>query len=114
MNYRAEYDRWLGCEGLTAEERRELEAIRGDDKEIRERFFAPLSFGTAGLRGVMGAGIRRMNATSTSSVRRRNLPGYGRRKRRSSGISPRTAASIAARSSGRPVPVFAEILIIDN
>ena len=62
MNYRAEYDRWLGCEGLTAEERRELEAIRGDDKEIRERFFAPLSFGTAGLRGVMGAGIRRMNA----------------------------------------------------
>ena len=62
MNYRAEYDRWLGCERLTAEERRELEAIRGDDKEIRERFFAPLSFGTAGLRGVMGAGIRRMNA----------------------------------------------------
>ena len=51
MSYRAEYDRWLGCEGLTAEERRELEAIRGDDKEIRERFFAPLSFGTAGLRG---------------------------------------------------------------
>ncbi len=62
MNYRAEYERWLDCEGLTAEERRELEAIRGDDKEIRERFFAPLSFGTAGLRGVMGAGIRRMNA----------------------------------------------------
>ena len=62
MNYREEYNRWLASDALTAEERRELEAIRGDDKEIRERFYAPLSFGTAGLRGVMGAGVRRMNA----------------------------------------------------
>ncbi len=62
MNYREEYERWLASDALTAEERSELEAIRGDDKEIRERFFAPLSFGTAGLRGLMGAGIRRMNA----------------------------------------------------
>ncbi|MBR4691561.1 MAG: phospho-sugar mutase [Oscillospiraceae bacterium] len=62
MNYREEYERWLASDALTPEERRELEAIRGDDQEIRERFYAPLSFGTAGLRGVMGAGIRRMNA----------------------------------------------------
>ena len=62
MSYREEYERWLASDALTAEERRELEAVRGDDKEIRERFYAPLSFGTAGLRGLMGAGIRRMNA----------------------------------------------------
>ena len=62
MNYREEYARWLASGALTAEERAELGAIRDDDKEIRERFFAPLSFGTAGLRGLMGAGVRRMNA----------------------------------------------------
>ena len=62
MSYREEYERWLASDALTAEERRELEAVRGNDKEIRERFYAPLSFGTAGLRGLMGAGIRRMNA----------------------------------------------------
>ncbi len=61
MNYLAEYERWLASGSLTAEEREELESIRGNDPEIRERFFAPLSFGTAGLRGVMGPGLRRMN-----------------------------------------------------
>ena len=62
MTGREEFARWLACPRLTAEERAELSAIQGDEQEIRERFFAPLAFGTAGLRGVMGAGIRRMNA----------------------------------------------------
>ena len=61
MDPRAEYRRWLSADTLTPREREELESIREDDREIRERFFAPLEFGTAGLRGVMGAGIRRMN-----------------------------------------------------
>ena len=61
MTERAEFERWLASDVLTGEERAELETIRDDEKEIRERFFAPLSFGTAGLRGIMGAGIRRMN-----------------------------------------------------
>ncbi len=62
LNWREEYLRWLASPSLTAEERAELEAIREDEREIRERFYAPLSFGTAGLRGLMGAGLRRLNA----------------------------------------------------
>ena len=61
MNYMAEYERWLASPALTADERAELEAIRGDEDAIKDRFFAPLSFGTAGLRGVLGVGLYRMN-----------------------------------------------------
>ena len=46
---------------LSADEKAELEAIRNDDKEIESRFFDQLSFGTAGLRGIMGVGLNRMN-----------------------------------------------------
>ena len=61
MNYMAEYERWLASPALTTDERAELEAIRGDEDAIKDRFFAPLSFGTAGLRGVLGVGLYRMN-----------------------------------------------------
>ena len=61
INYMAEYERWLASPALTEQERAELAAIRGDDDAIKDRFFAPLSFGTAGLRGVLGTGLYRMN-----------------------------------------------------
>ncbi len=61
INYMAEYERWLASPALTEQERAELAAIRGDDDAIKDRFFAPLSFGTAGLRGVLGMGLYRMN-----------------------------------------------------
>ena len=61
MNYMVEYERWLASPALTDKERAELEAIRGDEDAIKDRFFAPLSFGTAGLRGVLGVGLYRMN-----------------------------------------------------
>ena len=61
MNYMAEYERWLASPALTDKERAELEAIRGNEDAIKDRFFAPLSFGTAGLRGVLGVGLYRMN-----------------------------------------------------
>ena len=61
MAYREEYERWLHAEALSDDERAELSAISGDEKEIEDRFFAPLSFGTAGLRGVLGVGLHRMN-----------------------------------------------------
>ena len=61
MSYRATYEKWLASPALSPEEKAELEAICGDDKEIESRFFSQLSFGTAGLRGTMGVGLYRMN-----------------------------------------------------
>ena len=61
MSYLETYEKWLSSPALSAEEKAELEAIRGDEKEIEGRFFEQLSFGTAGLRGTMGVGLYRMN-----------------------------------------------------
>ena len=61
MDYRSEYQRWLDSPALSEAEWKELDAIRGDDLEIKSRFRGPLEFGTAGLRGVMGVGLNRMN-----------------------------------------------------
>ena len=60
-NYKEEYQRWLDSPALSEEEWSELNAIAGDEKEIENRFFAPLEFGTAGLRGTMKLGLHHMN-----------------------------------------------------
>ncbi len=59
--YRETYDHWLHAAALSPAERQELEAIGNDDKEIESRFFGPLEFGTAGLRGTMKVGLHHMN-----------------------------------------------------
>lgn len=61
MDYRQIYEEWMSNPYFDAETKKELAEIAGDDKEIRERFYADLEFGTAGLRGIIGAGINRMN-----------------------------------------------------
>ena len=61
MDYQKEYQKWLSSEMLTAEEHAELEAIKNDPKEIESRFYGPLEFGTAGLRGTMVTGLHHMN-----------------------------------------------------
>ena len=61
MNYLEEYKKW--CEGSEFDEqtKAELREISGNEKEIEDRFYKELEFGTAGLRGVIGAGTNRMN-----------------------------------------------------
>ena len=61
MSYMKEYEKWLNSGVLTAEEVAELEAIKDDPKEIESRFYGPLEFGTAGLRGTMKMGLHQMN-----------------------------------------------------
>ena len=61
MSFMKEYEKWLNSGVLTAEEVAELEAIRNDPKEIESRFYGPLEFGTAGLRGTMKMGLHQMN-----------------------------------------------------
>ena len=60
-NYKEEYQRWLDSPALSEQEWEELNAIADDEKEIESRFFAPLEFGTAGLRGTMKVGLHHMN-----------------------------------------------------
>ena len=59
--YIKKYHRWLASDSLTADEKAELLAIQDDDNELRLRFTHYLSFGTAGLRGVMKTGMNAMN-----------------------------------------------------
>ena len=61
MNYLEEYKRWCESSEFDEETKKELEAIKNDEKEIEDRFYKELEFGTAGLRGVIGAGTNRMN-----------------------------------------------------
>ena len=61
MTIRENYEQWLKDFADDAETVRELLEIRDDEKEIEDRFYTELSFGTAGMRGVLGAGMNRMN-----------------------------------------------------
>ena len=60
-NYKEEYQHWLDSPALSETEWNELNSIQNDEKEIENRFFAPLEFGTAGLRGTMKTGLHHMN-----------------------------------------------------
>ncbi len=60
-DYMKAYEEWINNSFFDEETKKELEAIKADEKEIRERFSCDLEFGTAGLRGIIGAGTNRMN-----------------------------------------------------
>ena len=61
MDYREVYEQWLANPYFDDATKEELKNIAEEENEIKERFYADLAFGTAGLRGIIGAGINRMN-----------------------------------------------------
>jgi len=61
MGYKEQYEFWLEDSYFDAQTKKELQAIKEDEKEIEDRFYKELAFGTGGLRGVIGAGTNRMN-----------------------------------------------------
>ena len=61
MNYLEEYKKWCESPEFDEETKKELLGIKEDEKEIEDRFYKELEFGTAGLRGIIGAGTNRMN-----------------------------------------------------
>ncbi|MDO5026613.1 MAG: phospho-sugar mutase [Tissierellia bacterium] len=66
MNYNEKYQQWLNNPFFDEATRKELKAIEGDQAEIQDRFYKDLEFGTAGLRGKLGAGSNRMNIYTVS------------------------------------------------
>ena len=61
MEYREKYEEWLSNPYFDADTKAELKGIENDENEIKERFYKDLEFGTAGLRGIIGAGTNRLN-----------------------------------------------------
>ncbi len=61
MDYKKNYLYWLSSSAVDEETKKELKGLEGNETEIEERFYRELSFGTAGLRGILGAGTNRMN-----------------------------------------------------
>ncbi|MCR4584154.1 MAG: phospho-sugar mutase [Lachnospiraceae bacterium] len=61
MGYKETFDLWLNNDYFDQETKNELLSIRNDEKEVEDRFYKDLEFGTGGLRGIIGAGTNRMN-----------------------------------------------------
>ena len=68
MDYKAKYEQWCQDPIFDQKTKEELKAIAGDEKEIEDRFYKDLSFGTGGLRGVIGAGTNRMNVYTVTKA----------------------------------------------
>ncbi len=120
FDYMKNYEIWLNSGKLTAEETAELEAIRNDEKEIKERFACLLSFGTAGLRGIMKTGMNAMNVR-TVALATQGLAKYiikegrtadgvviGHDSRNNSRLFAKTAAGVLA-ANGIKVYIFDDL-----
>lgn len=61
MDYLEKYEKWCTDDVFDEDTRKELLSLKGNEEEIKERFYKELEFGTGGLRGIIGAGTNRMN-----------------------------------------------------
>ena len=68
MSYLEEYKKWMNSSFIDEATKNELKSIENNEKEIEDRFYKNLEFGTAGLRGVIGAGTNRMNIYTVSKA----------------------------------------------
>ncbi|MGL4761566.1 MAG: phospho-sugar mutase [Sarcina sp.] len=66
--YREKYEKWLLSDTISEDLKEELRTINGDEKEIEDRFYKELDFGTGGLRGIIGAGTNRLNVTTVGKA----------------------------------------------
>ena len=102
MDYMKIYEEWTTNPFFSEETRQELLAIKDDDNEIKERFYADLEFGTAGLRGIIGAGINRMNNYVVAKATQGLANYIIHRKKQSQGVA-------IAFDSRRCSPEFADV-----
>ena len=93
MNARQRYDFWLNSPDIDEATKEELRAIASDPNEIEERFYTELEFGTAGLRGILGAGDNRMNVYNV----RRATEGLARYLEKYAGAHPAVAIAYDSR-----------------
>lgn len=70
MNYKDIYNEWIESSYFDEDTKDELRGIADDEKEIKERFYKSLEFGTAGMRGIIGAGTNRMNVYTVRKATR--------------------------------------------
>ena len=68
MDYKAIYKKWLEDDRFDEETKKDLLSIKDDEEEIKDRFHQSLKFGTAGLRGKLGAGTNRMNVYNVAQA----------------------------------------------
>lgn len=99
----ANYNKWLNGPCFDEYTKRELESIKGNEKEIEDRFYKELEFGTAGLRGVIGAGTNRMNKYTVQKATK-GLANYIKSK----GEAAKTRGVVIAYDSRRMSREFAE------
>lgn len=102
MDYMKVYEEWITDPFFSEETKQELLAIKDDEKEIRERFYADLEFGTAGLRGIIGAGINRMNDYVVAKATQGLANYIIKRKKQAKGVA-------IAFDSRRCSPEFADV-----
>jgi phosphoglucomutase len=102
MNYTEKYNMWLESPLIDDETKQELSALKGNEKEIEDRFYKDLEFGTGGLRGLIGAGSNRMNKYTVAKATQ-GLANYIKK----AGIEAVSNGVVIAYDSRRKSPDFA-------